>query len=76
MFSKCLWKMFNSDEHTNRSKHPIQVDDILDSLLDAIEALPQKKDPVLEPYFKLASVVHKLVKRGLLQVSSYSQAVC
>ena len=60
--------MFYSEAHAKRSRRPIQVDDILDSLLDAIESLPQKKDPVLEPHFKLASVVHKLVKRGLLEV--------
>lgn len=68
MYSKCLWKMFNSEERVNRSKRPIEVDDILDSLLDAIDSLPQKKEPILEPHFKFVSVVHKLVKRGLLEV--------
>ncbi|PGH04967.1 hypothetical protein AJ79_06924 [Helicocarpus griseus UAMH5409] len=71
MFSKCLWKMFSCDDATRRNNAPVEVDDVLDSLVDAIEALPSKKDsradPILEPHFKLVSIVHKLVHRGSLK---------
>ena len=52
---------------------PIDVDDILDSLVAAIEAIPERKDnrsdPILEPHLKLVSIVHKLVHRGVLKAS-------
>lgn len=73
MFSKCLWKMYNSDDQLKTRYEPIEVDDILDSLDSAIEYLPKKKDnrfdPILEPHLKLTSIIHKLVNRGDLDVS-------
>lgn len=72
MLSKCRWKMFCSDESMRGGRDPIQVQDVLDSLIDAVQALPEKKDsrsePILEPHFKLVSVIHKLVHRGFLKV--------
>lgn len=72
MFSKCLWKMFCCDGATRGQRSPVEFDDVLDSLVDAIEALPSKRDsrsdPILEPHFKLVSIVHKLVQRGILKV--------
>ncbi|ODH44848.1 hypothetical protein ACO22_00678 [Paracoccidioides brasiliensis] len=71
MLGKCLWKMFNCDDAMRRNSSPVEVDDILDSLVDAIKALPSKKDsrsdPILEPHFKLVSIVHKLVHKGFLK---------
>ncbi|OJD18135.1 hypothetical protein AJ78_01801 [Emergomyces pasteurianus Ep9510] len=71
MLSKCLWKMFCCDVATRGSHSPVEVDDVLDSLVDAIEALPSKRDsrsdPILEPHFKLVSIVHKLVHGGFLK---------
>jgi hypothetical protein len=65
--------MFTCDDSVRGKYKPVDVDDILDSLVDAIGALPEKKDnrsePILEPHFKLASVVHKLVQRAVLKVS-------
>ena len=73
MFSKCLWKMLTCDDSIRGKNKPVDVDDILGSLVDAIGVLPEKKDnrsePILEPHFKLASVVHKLVHRAVLKVS-------
>lgn len=72
MRSKCLWKMFSCDESVRGSFKRIEVDVVLDSLLDAIDALPQRRDsrsdPIFEPHYKLVSVVHKLVHRGTLTV--------
>lgn len=80
MFSKCLWKMFTCDDATRGNHSPVEVDDVLDSLVDAIEALPSKRDsrsdPILEPHFKLVSIVHKLVHGGFLTVSSLIVYVC
>lgn len=73
MLSKCRWKMFNSDEETRENARPVTIDEILEPLLDAIEVLPQRKergslpDRILEPHFRLASVLHKLVTRELLE---------
>ncbi|KAF3404114.1 Histone transcription regulator 3 [Talaromyces pinophilus] len=73
MLSKCRWKMFNSDEATRGNARPVTIDEVLDPLLDAIEALPQRKergalpDRILEPHFRLASVLHKLVTRKQLE---------
>ncbi|EAS32430.1 transcriptional corepressor for histone genes (Hir3) [Coccidioides immitis RS] len=77
MFSKCLWKMFTSQDPLKERYKPIEVEDILDSLDAAIEALPKKRDsrsdPILEPHFKLASIIHKLVKRGDLDPCNASE---
>ncbi|KAL2863664.1 putative transcriptional corepressor of histone genes (Hir3) [Aspergillus lucknowensis] len=70
MLSKCLWKMFSCDDSVRGSSKRISLDSVLDSLLDGIDALPQRKDsrsePIFEPHYKLVSIVHKLVKREVL----------
>lgn len=76
MLGKCLWKMFSCDESVRGSSKRVELDNLLDTLLDAIYSLPQRKDtrsdPIFEPHFKLVSIVHKLVQRGILSVSSHS----
>lgn len=71
---KCLWKMFCSDDSLRTSSKKIEIQEVLDALLDAINALPQRRDsrsdPIFEPHFKLFSVVHKAVLRGHMTVSS------
>ncbi|KAE8147510.1 histone transcription regulator 3, partial [Aspergillus avenaceus] len=77
--SKCLWKMFSCDDSVRGDAKRVHVDDLLDSLLDSIDALPQKKDsrsePVFEPHYKLVSIVHKLVRRGSLTPTEGSKAL-
>lgn len=72
MLGKCLWKMFSCDDSIRQDVKRIDVDDVLDSLLNAIDSLPQRRDtrydPIFEPHFKLVSIVHKLVHRGALTV--------
>ncbi|GLB09644.1 histone transcription regulator 3 [Aspergillus tubingensis] len=79
MRSKCLWKMFSCDESVRGSFKRIEVDVVLDSLLDAIDALPQRRDsrsdPIFEPHYKLVSVVHKLVHRGTLTAAEGSKTL-
>ncbi|EFR05056.1 hypothetical protein MGYG_08064 [Nannizzia gypsea CBS 118893] len=78
MFSKCLWKMYCSNDPLKKRYKTIEPLDILDSLTDAIDALPKKKDgrasePILEPHFKLVSITHKLVRRGDLEPKDASE---
>lgn len=69
---KCLWKMFSADDSMRTTSKRVEMQDVLDTLYDAIDALPQRKDsrsePIFEPHFKLLSVVHKLVKLGKITV--------
>ncbi|KIW10380.1 hypothetical protein PV08_11342 [Exophiala spinifera] len=61
--AKCLWKMFQSPENNGR----VTAEDVIDGITGALEALPKKErstEPILEPHYKLVSVVHKMVKRG------------
>lgn len=79
--AKCLWKMLRSPENQGR----VSVEDVLDAIIEAIESLPKKgksHEPILEPHFKLVSIIHKMVRRHdityaqaqeYLQVSSYAQ---
>ncbi|KAH0832570.1 hypothetical protein AYO21_06036 [Fonsecaea monophora] len=81
--AKCLWKMFRSRENRGR----VSSDAVLEAIIEAIEALPKKEknhEPILEPHFKLVSIVHKMVcSREIshaqayqyLQSSRYSQGV-
>ncbi|KAL2834941.1 hypothetical protein BDW59DRAFT_1372 [Aspergillus cavernicola] len=79
MLSKCLWKMFSCDDSVRGSSKRISLDSVLDSLLDTIDALPQRKDsrsePIFEPHYKLVSIVNKLVKRGVLTPADASKTL-
>ncbi|KAK5098587.1 Histone transcription regulator 3 [Exophiala xenobiotica] len=86
MLGKCFWKMFRSpaNEHVRR---PVKVHDVIDAFMDAVSRVPKKErstDPILEPHFKLVSIVHKLQKmRAIpageavqyLQGTSYAKGV-
>ncbi|KAI2765960.1 hypothetical protein DTO012A8_8824 [Penicillium roqueforti] len=65
---KCLWKMFTSDDSLRTTPKKVEVKEVINAILDAIAALPQRRDsrsdPIFEPHFKLFSFVHKLVRRG------------
>jgi hypothetical protein len=68
MLGKCYWKMYRKvdDEWDERAKakRPT-VDDIIHAFVNAIKTVPKPKDnrqdPILEPHYKLASILHKLV---------------
>ena len=76
MLSKCLWKMYNCSAEVRGNAIRPDYRDILDALRRAIEAVPDRRDsrhpekePILEPHYKLVSIVHKLVQKGQLQVN-------
>ncbi|KKK12138.1 hypothetical protein AOCH_000691 [Aspergillus ochraceoroseus] len=79
MLSKCLWKMFSCDESVRGTARRISVDSVLDSLLDTIDALPQRRDsrsdPIFEPHYKLVSIIHKLVHRDILTPAEASKTL-
>lgn len=74
MLGKCLWKMFCKatdewDPQVQATKPSMQS--VLSALIKTIETVPKprdgRQDPILEPHYKLASVVHKLVLLGAMQ---------
>lgn len=75
MLAKCLWKMYRSDDSVRGNFKRVSLDDVLDSLLDAIDTLPQRKDsrsePIFEPHYKLVSIIHKLVHGDVLIVCRF-----
>ncbi|KAH8801748.1 hypothetical protein F5884DRAFT_741068 [Xylogone sp. PMI_703] len=71
MLGKCQWKMYHKvllpvDERTQADRPQMQA--VLSCFLNAIKTVPKPKDsrqdPILEPHYKLVSIVHKLVIRG------------
>ena len=69
--------MYSCSEEVRSYVKRIDYRLVLDALIQAIEAIPGKrdsrhsdKDPILEPHYKLVTVVHKLVRSGDLKVWS------
>lgn len=99
MLGKCGWKMWSANDNEMRHNEMVGApqpphrggptwEDVTNTLVTAIETLPSKKgrsgEPVLEPHYKLVSIVHKLYQRRafdylkgseLLSHTSYSQGV-
>ena len=75
MLGKCLWKLYGSSEDLRRGTKSTSHQAVLDAFIQAIEKVPVKRDsrhpdkePILEPHYKLVSIVHKLVQSKRLQV--------
>ena len=73
MLGKCLWKIYSNSENTGTWT---LCQAMLGAFTSAIEHVPGKRDsrhpdrdPMLEPHYKLVSVVHKLVQRRKVMVS-------
>ncbi|KAL9130309.1 MAG: hypothetical protein Q9217_001484 [Psora testacea] len=69
MFGKVLWKMHNCSVETLGRVERTRYRPVVDAFVRAIECVPDKrdsrhpeKDPILEPHYKLLSIVHKLVQ--------------
>ena len=67
MLGKVLWKMHNFGNNILNNSKRIGYQVVVDTIVRAIESCPDKrdsrhpdKDPILEPHYKLVSVVHKL----------------
>ena len=62
--------MYTYDALKPEKAKSVDFHEALDAFSQAIEYVPERrdsrhpdKDPILEPHYKLASVVHKLVQR-------------
>ncbi|KAK6958475.1 hypothetical protein Daesc_001276 [Daldinia eschscholtzii] len=73
MVAKCIWKMYQkpptSLDHRDRRDRPTMqaVINALEKAVEVVSALPKPRhgqDPILEPHYKIVSIVHKLVMRG------------
>jgi hypothetical protein len=72
MLAKCYWKMYQTPEEELDSKDihtRIEVTTVLKALKDAVNVAynarkSRNSDPILEPHYKIVSIVHKLVMRG------------
>ncbi|KAI1819909.1 hypothetical protein F4861DRAFT_99728 [Xylaria intraflava] len=76
MYAKCIWKMYRKpltalDDNDKRSRPTVQmIVEALEQSIEVVSALPKPRhgqDPILEPHYKIVSVVHKLVMLGDLQ---------
>ena len=75
MLGKVLWKMHNYGERMLGNAKRIGYQIVIDAFVRAIESCPDKrdtrhpdKDPILEPHYKLVSVVYKLRIFGRISV--------
>lgn len=82
MLGKCLWKMHTATNLGSRDSRP-DAQQVLTSFIHAVEFIPdsnkkdsrEKREPVLEPHYKLVSVVHKLVSKGHIGIEEAKEAL-
>ncbi|KAI1179377.1 hypothetical protein F4777DRAFT_473932 [Nemania sp. FL0916] len=76
MYAKCIWKMYRKpmeslDDHDRSNQPSVQmVVKALEHSVEVVSALPKPRhgqDPILEPHYKIVSVIHKLVMLEDLQ---------
>lgn len=81
MLGKCLWKMHSAPPEVRQKDHAVSAQQVLSCFVRALELLPDKKDsrekrePVLEPHYKLVSIVHKMVSRGTLSLEEAQEVL-
>ncbi|KAL8872240.1 MAG: hypothetical protein Q9174_002096 [Haloplaca sp. 1 TL-2023] len=82
MLGKCLWKMHNCDDAIRLGSTREGFQPVLDAFKMAIQHLPgqkdnrhPEKDPILEPHYKLVSIIHKLVFSERLGVEAGCEAM-
>ncbi|KAF2814539.1 uncharacterized protein BDZ99DRAFT_471954 [Mytilinidion resinicola] len=64
MLGKCLWKMHCADVITRGNSKVPNYGEVVNAIVRAIDVLPKKdnrREPILEPHYKLVSIVYKLV---------------
>ncbi|KAL7628450.1 Histone transcription regulator 3 [Parahypoxylon ruwenzoriense] len=74
MVAKCIWKMYQKQPLTaldfrDRQDRPTvqTVISALEKAVEVVSALPKPRhgqDPILEPHYKIVSIMHKLLMRG------------
>ncbi|KAJ3522442.1 hypothetical protein NM208_g12857 [Fusarium decemcellulare] len=72
MLAKCYWKMYQTPDDQLDIKDmsaKISIETLLDTLKKSVKVAhdarrSRSSDPILEPHYKIVSIVHKLVMRG------------
>lgn len=72
MLGKCYWKMYRTPEadlDAKDSKSRVKLQTILDTLRKSVDVAynasrSRRSEPVLEPHYKIASILHKLIVSG------------
>ncbi|KAG5975758.1 Histone transcription regulator 3 [Claviceps digitariae] len=80
MLAKCYWKMYQTPEDRldeTDQKARLTTKRLLDVLIKSIEVShgarkSKNSDPILEPHYKLVSILHKLVCRGDISAADAS----
>ncbi|TGO26087.1 hypothetical protein BPAE_0066g00130 [Botrytis paeoniae] len=71
MLGKCQWKMIAAAQEEYYQPNVPTLEMVLNTFIRAIETCPKpsksSQEPILEPHYKLASLVHKLVARGEIE---------
>jgi hypothetical protein len=75
MIGKCRWKMHSKASEDRRDQaHRPTVGNVLNPFLKAIATTPKPKDnrqePILEPHYKIVSIVHKLVVHNAMEAQA------
>ncbi|KAK0637012.1 hypothetical protein B0T17DRAFT_504394 [Bombardia bombarda] len=85
MVAKCLWKMYQKpvealDAKNRLSRPTVQtVIRALEKTIEVTSSLPKprnEKDTILEPHYKILSVIHKLVTRDDLPAQEGADILC
>nr|OQO26575.1 hypothetical protein B0A51_06766 [Rachicladosporium sp. CCFEE 5018] len=84
MLAKVMWKMLTASE-VDRQLHtapPPSPQAVLNALTRAIELVPGKRDsrdtkfqPILEPHYKLVSIVHKMLSMNMIDITQTKAAL-
>lgn len=71
MLAKCYWKMYTAESELDEAdlKSRPKIETVIGVLKKTIEVAynarkSRRSEPILEPHYKIVSVLHKLVKRG------------
>ncbi|KAK4553613.1 Histone transcription regulator 3 [Recurvomyces mirabilis] len=78
---KCMWKMFSASPEVRGPGKRLAAQEVLAVFVRAIEMIPdkrdsrEKKEPVLEPHYKLVSIVHKMIQRGDSSLQAAEEAL-
>ncbi|EME88864.1 uncharacterized protein MYCFIDRAFT_160012 [Pseudocercospora fijiensis CIRAD86] len=84
MIGKCMWKMHSANNESRRHDTSPSGEQVLQAFVRALELLPDKdkkeskdskKEPLLEPHYKLVSIIHKLFVRGSISLEQAKEAI-
>lgn len=72
MLAKCYWKMFttqNADLDSTDQRARVDAHTVLNAIRKSVEVAynarkSKRSEPILEPHYKIVSILHKMVKRG------------